>query len=161
MMSHAGALLFAKRHQHYSNKKRENFWTLHKWINGSLWISLLVWTIIMQWHLPQNDYPFEMRLLGAISISTGLFLVVQSRLLLGHNQAMGIRFFFPEKAKRITHYLYAYLNNPMYDGFILVFIGLALAFGITADFYLAGASFLLFNILLAGVENYEWKWNPF
>lgn len=49
----------------------------------------------------------------------------------------------------------------MYDGFILIFIGVGLLFGIRENFYLAGASFILLNLLLARVENYKWSWNPF
>ncbi len=87
--------------------------------------------------------------------------MVQARLALGHDQAMGLRFFLPEKAIRVVTSIYRFLRNPMYDGFILVFMGLGLALGIAADLYLALVSFTLFNVLLASVENYEWSWNPF
>jgi len=102
-----------------------------------------------------------MRVIGLIALIAGLYLSIKSRILLGRHQAMGIRFFLPEKTTKITNSLYSFLNNPMYDGFILIFIGVGLLFGIRENFYLAGASFILLNLLLARVENYKWSWNPF
>lgn len=149
--SHATALFFAKK----------QLWKLHQIINGTLWIVVFIGTGAIQFYLPRVEFPFWLRAVGFLSIFIGLALVIRVRLLLGRNQAMGIRFFFPEEAKRVTHSLYTYLNNPMYDGFILLLVGLGFGFGIPYDFYLAGASFILFNVFLAAVENYEWKWNPF
>ncbi|QQR55027.1 hypothetical protein IPG41_00400 [Candidatus Peregrinibacteria bacterium] len=102
-----------------------------------------------------------MRVIGLITLIAGLYLSVKSRILLGRHQAMGIRFFLPEKATKITGSLYSFLNNPMYDGFIFIFIGLGLILGIKIDFYLAAWSFLLLNIFLASIENYKWRCSPF
>ena len=160
-VSHGSALLFAKFQQNYSYKKREKSWRLHSLINGSLWVILLVWILLFQWISPHSIYPLWIEVIGFIALIAGLYLSVKSRILLGRHQAMGIRFFLPEKAKKITSSLYSFLNNPMYDGFILIFVGMGLIFGVKADFYLAVWSFLLLNIFLAGIENYKWKWNPF
>ncbi len=65
------------------------------------------------------------------------------------------------KDAKITGSLYSFLNNPMYDGFIFIFIGLGLILGIKIDFYLAAWSFLLLNIFLASIENYKWRCSPF
>lgn len=160
-ISHASALLFAKQHQNYSAEKRKRLWQLHWWINGTLWVGLLAWIIVTQWFLPRTAYPLWVQITGLVSFLAGVYLSLQSRLLLGPYQPMGLRFFFAERAKKIDHSLYHVLNNPMYDGFALILIGIGLVFGIEADFYLAAASFLLLNIFLAAIENYTWKWNPF
>jgi protein-S-isoprenylcysteine O-methyltransferase Ste14 len=160
-LSHGGVLLFARRHQEDLPEKREKWWRLHFWVHGTLWIVSFSGLIFIQWYLPRGIYPWWVQAFGFLSMALGVFLVIRARLLLGHKQAMGIRFFFPEKMKRINTSLYKYLNNPMYDGFILILTGLGLLFGIVVDFYLAGGSFLLFNIFLASIENYGWRWNPF
>ena len=160
-ISHGSALLFAKSQQKYSHKKREKLWRIHSLVNGSLWIVLLIWILLFQWLALHSIYPSWMRIIGLIMLIAGLYLSIKSRILLGRHQAMGIRFFLPEKTTKITSSLYSFLNNPMYDGFILIFIGVGLLFGIRENFYLAGASFILLNLLLARVENYKWSWNPF
>ena len=74
---------------------------------------------------------------------------------------MGLRFFYLEKDNRVENFLYRFLNNPMYDGFILVLVGLGLWRGVVEDFYLAFVSFILFNIFLATIENKGYKWKLF
>jgi len=160
-VSHGAALFVGKSQQNYSYKKREKSWRLHSLINGSLWMVLLVWILMFQWISQHSTYPLWLGVVGFVTLITGLYLSIKSRLLLGRHQAMGIRFFLPEKATKITSSLYSFLNNPMYDGFILIFVGMGLIFGVKADFYLAAWSFLLLNIFLASIENYRWKWNPF
>lgn len=160
-VSHACFLLWAKKHRNASPAARMKLWKLHLYSNGTLWVVLAGWIVTVQFSLPHYMYPPWARLFGLPLILIGLLLAVQARLLLGRNQAMGIRFFFPEKAKRIQSSLYRFLNNPMYDGFILIFIGSGLAFGIVEDFYFSIASFLLLNIFLASIENFEFKINPF
>lgn len=160
-ISHGAALLLAKSQQNYSYKRREKLWRMHSLVNGSLWVVLLIWILLFQQAAPHSVYSSWMRAIGLIALLTGLYLSIKSRMLLGRHQAMGIRFFLPEKAAKITSSLYSFLNNPMYDGFLLIFIGLGLILGIKADFYLAAWSFFLLNIFLASIENYKWRWNPF
>lgn len=160
-ISHGSALLLGKSQQSTPYKKRVKIWQIHSLINGSLWVILLIWILMFQWISPHNVYPLWLKIIGFSILTAGLYLSTKSRLLLGRHQAMGIRFFLPEKATKITSSLYSFLNNPMYDGFILILIGLGLTLGIEADFYLAAWSFLLLNVLLANIENYRWHWNPF
>lgn len=160
-ISHACFLLWAKNHQSLPHSTRMKLWQIHLYLNGTLWLVVAGWMVTVQFYLPRYQYPFEAQLLGFLLIIIGLSLVAKARLLLGRSQAMGIRFFFPEKAHRIKSSLYRFLNNPMYDGFILIFIGSGFALGIVENFYFAIASFLLLNIFLASIENFEFKLNPF
>jgi len=160
-ISHGSALIYAKSQQNHPYKKRERAWQVHSFINGSLWLVLSVWILWFQWASPHSAYPLWLETIGFITLIAGLCLSVKSRLLLGPHQAMGIRFFLPEKSKKITSSLYSFLNNPMYDGFILILMSMGLIFGVEADFYLAALSFILLNIFLASIENYRWRWNPF
>lgn len=160
-ISHAYFLSWAKKHQNLPHNTRMKFWQIHLKLNGTLWLIDAGWIIAIQFYLTRYQYPFEARFFGFLLIIIGLFLVAKARLLLGRSQAMGIRFFFPEKAHRIKGSLYRFLNNPMYDGFILIFVGGGFALGIVENFYFALASFLLFNIFLASIENFEFRLNPF
>lgn len=160
-ISHASFLLWAKKQKRARHAARMKLWRLHVHLNGTLWLIVAGWIISVQFYLPHYFYPVWAKLVGSLIILIGFILVVEARLLLGRSQAMGVRFFFPEKTKRIRTSLYRFLNNPMYDGFVLIFIGSGLAFGIREDFYLAIASFLLFNVFLSSIENFEFNVNPF
>lgn len=159
-LSHAFWLIFAKKNIRRSASSRRKVWLAHYWINGSLWLFVIVWIIVLQFTIPRT-YLNNLKYLGIFFIFSGTFLAFRSFLNLGLNQAMGLRFFFPDKARKVSKGLYKFLNNPMYDGFISVFLGLSLTLGIKEDFYIALASFLFFNIFLASIENYKFSLNPF
>jgi protein-S-isoprenylcysteine O-methyltransferase Ste14 len=114
----------------------------------------LAFLIVLQFLLPHRAVASSFRLLGMGFIAIGVGLVIWVRILLGRNQAMGERFFFPETFRRASSGPFKLLRNPMYDGFILVFAGLALAFGIYEDFILATTSFVLLNLWLSRIENF-------
>lgn len=158
-VAHAFMLLHVKR-THVA-EKREKLWKWHLHLIGTLWILNIIWLILLHFYFSPVSFPPWAIIIGVFCIGTGLLLYTRSRLLLGRNQAMGMRFFFPEKSKKITTGVYHFLHNPMYDGFVLIFLGIGLLFGFVEDFYLATASFVLFNIFLASVENFEFHWNPF
>lgn len=141
---------------------QERLWQIYSLVNGSLWLLVFFWTAIVQFTLPRSiAYPPEIGFLGGVLVVDGIFIVVYIFSLIGFGQAMGMRFFFPEKDKRIISGIYRYLKNPMYDGFLFVLLGLAFSLGIREDFYLALASFLFLNVFLARVENYEHSLSPF
>jgi len=75
---------------------------------------------------------------------------------------MGRQFFLRENKKQwITSSIYKYLKNPMYDGFILIFLGLTLMRGTTENLLLALSSFLLLNIFLSRIESKGHDWGIF
>lgn len=160
--SHAGFLIFARRHPQMSEPKRHKLWITHLWLNGIIWSVLVVWLTIIQFSLPTNlDVSFTFKWIGIALFILGITMVIAISFVLNFQNLMGLRFFYPAETKRIPSSLYRILNNPMYDGFILILVGLALWLGVVQDFYLAFASFLLLNVILASVENYEFNWNPF
>lgn len=160
-LTHGTALLFVSSYGSKLEKHKKLLWQLHFFFNGILWFLLFALLVAFQFKTPPIYFPLWLKVLGGISIFTGLFLAIKSFSLLGINRAMGIRFFFPERAKRISSNIYRFLNNPMYDGFLLILIGAGFIFGIVTDFIIGFTSFILLNIFLASIENYEFKWNPF
>ncbi len=148
-------------HTLFLTHAKPRLWNTHLAINGTLWLMLFAWILLLQWQLPHEETSVLSKIIGVIFIAIGMGLVTKVRLLFGREQAMGVRFFFPQRAKRIHSNLFRYFNNPMYDGFLFVLVGLGLTLGITSDFWLAGMSFLLLNLFLARVENFEKNWNPF
>jgi len=160
-LSHGAFLFFARHHQNYSTEKKLRLWLLHTWLNGTLWLMLASFVGTAQFLFLRFNPTPQVQFLGLVSLVIGCFFVARSHLALGFKQAMGLRFFFPKKTKKITAGLYRFLNNPMYDGFLFILIGLGLTLGIVEDFYLAIASFILLNIFFASVENYTLKLNPF
>ena len=161
-LSHACFLIFAHRHPQMSDQTRNKFWLIHLWGNGIVWTALFFWMVAMQFVFPRTlDPSLSVKLFGIFLFIVGVSMVVRVSLALNFEHLMGLRFFYPNKAKRIYSSLYRIFNNPMYDGFLFMLGGLALWLGIMQDFYLALASFLLLNVVLATVENYEFSWNPF
>ncbi|MBI1974559.1 MAG: hypothetical protein HYS51_01770 [Candidatus Zambryskibacteria bacterium] len=161
-LSHACFLIFAHRHPQMSEQTRRKFWLAHLWGNGIVWAVLFVWMIVMQFTFPHTLVVSNFaKLTGFIFFIVGVSIVIKIALVLNFEHLMGLRFFYPAKAKRVYSSLYHVFRNPMYDGFVLMLIGVALFLGIKEDLYLALASFLLLNIVLATVENYEFSWNPF
>lgn len=62
-----------------------------------------------------------------------------------------------QKIEWITKGIYSYLHNPIYDGFVLMLVGLALVTQLSFNLILAFASFMLLNVFLASVENSQFK----
>ena len=160
--SQAGVVIFARRHPHMSESTRRHLWLTHIWGNGILWSIPILWIIAMQFSLTRtlNVSPL-IRLTGISLFVGGVALVIAVSFILNFQELMGLRFFYPTRAKRVSSSLYRFLNNPMYDGFLLMLLGGGLWLGIAEDFYIALASLLLINVFLASIENYELKWNPF
>ena len=151
--SHGRALKTALVHQSNSELERKKAWNRHLVTNGILWLVLFADVLALQFILPRQDLPPLTRLLGLIMILGGVALVAWTRILLGRDQAMGNRFYFPHTTRKVLVGPFPFVRNPMYDGFILILVGLGLSLGIYGDLVLAGVSFLLLNVWLARIEN--------
>lgn len=160
-LSQGGALYYAGRHQGADFASRKKWWLIHYIFNGILWLVLLAMIIWLQFSAQRNQAGQYMEFFGAILTIAGLALSWKSMIVLGLENAMGKRFFFPENSSEIHVSTYRILNNPMYDGFLLVFLGLGFQLGISENFQLALASLLLLNVGLASIENYRISWNIF
>ncbi|GEM_PF-3402902 len=150
--SQALFLIYIKNLKNESNTHRLKFWKIHYAFNGILWLLLLSWIIVFQFYSKRANFSPLLQISGIVLFLIGLYFSIRSIKQLGLTQAMGYRFFKNEKTKWYSSEIYSALHNPMYDGFILVFLGLALTFGIIGDFFLALASFLLLNVFLATIE---------
>lgn len=152
-MSHAHAIHGALARASAPREERLRLWRRHERRNGILWVLLFIAIVISEFFFSHEQIVPHLYI-GIWLIVSGLALVVWSRFILGRSGAMGIRWFLPEDSppweKRGP---YQILANPMYDGFILIFLGLGIGFGIRENFYLALASFLLLNLYLAKVES--------
>ena len=149
-LCHALFLLKAKSID--ENQSKRKLWLTHYTINAILWIILILWIVLIQFSSSKINYSLLTELLGFGVFLMGFLLAGISLSKLGINQAMGYRFFSAKKHDWISSGSYSFLHNPIYDGFVLVFIGLGLWRGIIIDFYLASISFLLLNVFLASVE---------
>jgi protein-S-isoprenylcysteine O-methyltransferase Ste14 len=159
-VSHGAFLVRAKRAAGAPEAVRERLWRWHNRINGTLWVLLFLWVVLLQGLLPASTVPPPARVAGLVLFAAGILLVGHTRRLLGCARAMGVRFFFPERAAWVDDDVYRVLNNPMYDGFVLVLVGAGAMLGIKGDFALAGASFVLLNLGLAQVENGPGRRSP-
>lgn len=160
-ISHGSFLVYARKHSAAPAVQRMRWWQIHLTVNGILWIAAFVWIVALQFVLPRVDVLDVSRAIGITMAIVGILIVGYTRHLLGREQAMGVRFFFPERLRRVNSSLYRYLRNPMYDGFLLVLVGLGLSLGIQGDYLLAVVSFVLLNVSLAQIENFQVSINPF
>lgn len=151
-LSHGVFLIYAKI---VSSLQRKTLEKVHYIVNGILWMVLLLWIIIFQFTASSFSTGKIQQTTGAIFFVLGLFLSIKSYSMLGLRRAMGSRFFIEDKERKIQKGLYRRLKNPMYDGFVLIFVGLALFLGINADYYLAIFSFIFLNVFLATIEAYR------
>ena len=142
-------------------KAKKSLWELHFALNSILWSALLTWLSFAQFQDTDLIFSEPIKWAGLLIAVAGVFLVFRVATVLNLEELMGRRFFYPSESKKIDGGIFKYLNNPMYDGFILILVGLGFYLGLSFDFYLAGASFILLNVFLASVENYKFSLNPF
>lgn len=142
-------------------KNKTKIWNLHFYLNSFFWFILLIVILLPVFNFDSYGSVGVEIIIPLIFFVIGFYLVMRSYFILGTDQLMGYRFFFPEKVQKIEKGLFKYLHNPMYDGFILILISLGLLTWIMEYFYLAGVSFISLNLYLASIENYEFNINPF
>lgn len=149
---HALFLIFAKSHKD-KHQLLARIWPMHYWLNGLLWIFLVIWIILANTKPADVSFSFSLKISGLAFACLGLYLSYDGLKIIGLKQAMGCRFFYADKLDWISSGPFKHLKNPIYDGFVLILMGLGLLKGIYLDFYLAGASFILLNIFLSSIEN--------
>ena len=159
-MSHARSIRNAQSMASAPYEERYRLWQRHERWNGTAWALLFLFIVISEFFFLQRIAPYPNT--GMFLVMIGFILVIWSRLILGRSGAMGIRWFLPERAPVWEiRGPYRILANPMYDGFVFIFLGLGLIFGTIENFYLAAASFLLLNIYLNAVESHGYPFRVF
>ena len=95
-----------------------------------------------------------MKILGWILVGTGVILIIWTIQTIGFKNFAGYRFFMDKQSTHLTRSgIFAYLKNPTYVGFVLLFIGIGLIVNSLEQFVLALLSFILLNCIEARVEN--------
>ena len=109
--------------------------------------------------LPWGNLWFQV--IGGILIFSGASLALWVAILLGPARLNGLGYFAPAmidvKEERVISGPFRWMKNPMYTGFFLVFLGIALGKNSLYDLAIALESLLLLNGFQAGVENREWS----
>lgn len=124
-------------------------------ISGPLWIINAISVIILQF-LPQEPlgiYDPSFMVIGGILFIVGLIIVFWSGRLLGLSAMMGARFFPKHNTKVIRTGPYTIFSNPMYLGYNMIYLGLALTLNSIYDIVLLIISLVGFNLILARIEN--------
>lgn len=91
--------------------------------------------------------------IGLLLIILGILLIIRSVQVLGFKNYAGYRFFNKNSRDRLVHKdIFRYMQNPSYNGFILVFLGFGFMLNSFEQIVLAGLSFVLLNFIEAKVE---------
>lgn len=124
-------------------------------ISGPWWLANLVTIIILQFlpQAPLGIYNPAFMVIGGILFIIGLIIVFWSGRLLGLSAMMGARFFPHQSTKVIHSGPYAIFANPMYVGYNMIYLGLALTFNSIYNTALLIFSLVGFNLILARIEN--------
>jgi protein-S-isoprenylcysteine O-methyltransferase Ste14 len=95
-----------------------------------------------------------LQIIGGILIFAGLSEALWVAILLGPARLNGLRFFSPSLQKeRVISGPFRWLENPMYTGYFLVFLGIALLRNSLYDVVIALESLLLLNYFQSTIEN--------
>lgn len=138
----------------------EKWWGKHAFrnlqiISGPLWLVNLLTVIILQF-LPQEPlgiYDSSFMVIGGILFIVGLIIAFWSARLLGLSAMMGARFFSRHSTKVVRSGPYQIFSNPMYMGYNMIYLGLALTLNSIYDIVLLIISLVGFNLILARIEN--------
>jgi protein-S-isoprenylcysteine O-methyltransferase Ste14 len=107
--------------------------------------------------IPHPTLPWEgwwLQALGGLFIFAGASVALWVAILLGPAKLNGLRFFEPAlQEERVVSDPFRWLENRMYTGYFLVFLGVALLKNSLYDLAIALESLLLLNYLQAGIEN--------
>lgn len=124
-------------------------WSAHVILLSVIWTAFLLALIFIQppnWKLPSVFRP-----LGVAAATIGMWMAVVSWARLGTMGTCNGWFFGHGPTKQLKGGVFR-LRNPMYTGFVLLFIGAAFWLENAAYLWLAAISFVLLNLIQARVE---------
>lgn len=158
---HYLSLKIQDRHQFYTRAfgQRVGFW-IHFGVTALLWVYLGI--LLSDNNIPGISKPLLVSFQGMKVVSnilnvTGIILIFWSFLLLGIRRMWGVRYFEHQTQTRIEERgPYRWLNNPMYNGFSLLFLASAFMDNSLVHALLALESVALFHFL-AKFENKDIK----
>lgn len=145
----SAAVYVQRRYKLYTRVFGTNDWTAHVILLSIIWTFFILGLIFIKppvWSLPTALRPFS--LLAAL---VGIYMIATACARLGISGTLNGWFFGRGPKERLKEGIFK-LQNPMYTGFFFLFI--AAAFWQKNAFYLGIGvlSFLLLNIIQAGIE---------
>jgi protein-S-isoprenylcysteine O-methyltransferase Ste14 len=130
-------------------------WGVHTILLTIIWVGFLFAIIIFQ--PPNWPLPSALRLLSIIAATAGIWLVVESWIKLGTAGVCNGRSFGRGPTKLLTDGIFR-LRNPMYTGFVLLFVSAGFWLENAAYLWLAFCSFVLLNLFQARIERQPSKY---
>lgn len=124
-------------------------WHAHVILLLVIWLVFLLALIFIKlpiWQLPSTLHP-----VGIVIAVLGMWAVAGSWLRLGTSGTCNGWFFGRGPTKQLVGGVFR-LRNPMYSGFVLLFVGTAFWLENAAYLWLAVVSFVLLNLIQARVE---------
>jgi len=156
---HYLSLKLQSRYQIYTIYFDKKAFTVHFIFTSLLWIVWLILFFILSPNNPSIGLPFYNQFfvpMGIFTSMVGLILIIWSGCLLGLRRAWGIRYFEKNLKNKIERRgPYKYLNNPIYDGFVLYSLGKALTNNSFIYLLISLECYLFFNVFLSSFENKE------
>lgn len=120
------------------------------------WAAFLLFYVTLQFkHHPQLPWPsLWLEILGAVLAVSGAALALWVATLFGPARLNGLRHFTgATNEERILTGPFRWMNNPMYTGYFLILLGIALWQNSLYDLVIALESLLLLNGVQARIEN--------
>jgi protein-S-isoprenylcysteine O-methyltransferase Ste14 len=144
-----------------SGSRLTRWWDTHAFAIYNV-ITLIPWTAFVLVYVvfqftEHPTLPWEgpwLQALGGVLIFAGVSVALWVAILLGPARLNGLRFFHPAlQEERVISGPFRWLENPMYTGYFLVFLGIALLRNSLYDLVIALESLLLLNYFQATIEN--------
>lgn len=145
----SSAVYAQRRYKLYTRVFGRYDWQAHVILLSVIWLAFLLALIFIQ--LPIWQLPPTLRLVGIVVAALGIWLVIESWLILGTTGTCNGWFFGRGPTKQLAGGVFK-LRNPMYSGFVLLFISAAFWLENAAYLWLAIVSFVLLNLIQARVE---------
>lgn len=150
----SAAVYGQRRYKVYTRLFGRYDWYFHVLLLSAIWIGFLSAVILIQ--LPIYRLSRVLRPLGIISALIGAWLIIVSWSKLGTAGTCN-GWYFGRGPKRQLEGGVFKLHNPMYSGFVWLFVSTALWSENASYLWLAGTSFILLNLIQARVEEPEDK----
>lgn len=144
-----------------SGGRLTRWWGIHAFAIYNI-ITLLPWTAFVLVYVvfqftEHPALPWEglwLQVTGGILIFAGVSVALWVAILLGPARLNGRRFFQPAlQEERVVSGPFRWLENPMYTGYFLMFLGIALLRNSLYDVVIALESLLLLNYFQSTIEN--------
>ena len=144
------AVYAQRRYKLYTRWFGRYDWAAHVVLLSVVW-AVFLFAIFFQNQLPVWRMPSILRPLGIIVLVLGIFLVVSTWKRLGTEGTTNGWFFGRGPLKQLIGGVFR-IHDPMYVGFILLFVGAGFWLENAAYLWLAATSYLLLNIILSYIE---------